>query len=135
MEKVGKALGSSSFLSLNADVGLDISLKARAESKHVHSKLRARQSTTNTTEIVRSIPPRKLAAIPKTIYEDAVNVHFTVRNSGKVAGHEVAQLYLSFPESAGEPPKVLRGFQKVYLEAGKSTPITLTLRKKDLSNW
>ena len=30
----------------------------------------------------------------------------------------VAQLYLGFPASAGEPPKVLRGFSKVELQPG-----------------
>ena len=40
------------------------------------------------------------------------NVTFTVKNTGTVAGAEIPQLYLGFPVSAGEPPKVLRGFEK-----------------------
>ena len=41
------------------------------------------------------------------------HVSFTLENTGKVAGAEVAQLYLGFPASAGEPPRQLKGFSKV----------------------
>jgi beta-glucosidase len=58
-----------------------------------------------------------------------------VTNSGKVAGSEVPQLYLSYPASAGEPPKVLRGFFKVKLEAGASATVTFPILPKDLSVW
>ena len=39
-------------------------------------------------------------------------VSFSVRNTGAVAGSAVAQLYLTFPSSAGEPPKQLKRFEK-----------------------
>lgn len=35
-----------------------------------------------------------------------------IQNTGGVYGCEVPQLYLAFPESAGEPPKVLRDFNR-----------------------
>ncbi len=49
-------------------------------------------------------------------------VSFQVQNTGKVAGAEVAQLYLGFPEIAegNEPPLQLKGFQKVMLNPGES---------------
>jgi len=47
----------------------------------------------------------------------------------------VAQLYLNFPEEAAEPPKVLRGFERVYLEAGESKTVTLPLTQRDVSYW
>ena len=47
-------------------------------------------------------------------------VEVTVTNTGKHAGDEVAQLYLSFPDVAGAPLRALRGFQRVHLEAGAS---------------
>lgn len=60
----------------------------------------------------------------------------TITNSGSVAGAEVAQLYLSLPSGApATPPKQLRGFQKLFLEAGASGTVTFNLRKKDLSYW
>jgi beta-glucosidase len=43
-----------------------------------------------------------------------------VANAGAVAGAEVAQVYLGFPASTGEPPKRLVGWQKAPLHAGAS---------------
>jgi len=59
----------------------------------------------------------------------------SVQNSGKVAGSEVAQLYIGFPATAGEPPQVLRGFQKLVLDAGASADATFQLTKAEISIW
>ncbi len=56
-------------------------------------------------------------------------------NTGSVDGSEVAQLYLSFPEEAAEPPKILRGFERIYLETGESKTVTLPLTQRDISYW
>lgn len=59
-----------------------------------------------------------------------------ITNSGDVAGAEVAQLYIGLPSGAPEaPPKQLRGFAKLALEAGASDTATFNLRRKDLSYW
>jgi beta-glucosidase len=62
-------------------------------------------------------------------------VSATVTNTGKVAGAEVAQLYLGDPAVAGEPPRQLEGFAKVYLKPGQSTRVTFPLTGHDLSYW
>lgn len=49
------------------------------------------------------------------IVEDR-NVSITVTNSGKLTGKEVVQLYVGFPEEAGEPPQMLKGFKKIELD-------------------
>jgi beta-glucosidase len=64
-----------------------------------------------------------------------VTVSATVTNTGKVAGSEVAQLYLGDPAVAGEPPRQLKGFQKVTLRPGASAPVRFTLSGHDLSYW
>ncbi|OZJ02438.1 hypothetical protein BZG36_04403, partial [Bifiguratus adelaidae] len=65
-----------------------------------------------------------------------VTVTVQVHNSGKLDGAEVAQLYLGFPSSVGEPPKILRGFDKVFLKAGASTTVTFKLTPaSDMSYW
>jgi len=64
-----------------------------------------------------------------------MKVMFDVKNLGSRAGAEVAQLYLGFPASAGEPPQVLRNFQKVQLPAGQTQTITFTLTNADVSIW
>jgi beta-glucosidase len=70
-----------------------------------------------------------------TLYEPAYEIKFTVTNTGKVDGSEVPQLYLGFPAEAQEPPKVLRGFERVYLAAGESKQVSLVLAQKDISYW
>ena len=57
----------------------------------------------------------------------------TVTNTGKVAGDEVAQLYLSFPDEKGAPIRALRAFERVHLEPGASTRVHFQLKPRDLS--
>ncbi len=64
-----------------------------------------------------------------------VTVSATVTNTGKVAGSEVAQLYLGDPSAAGEPPRQLKGFDKVNLKPGQSHTVHFTLNGHDLSYW
>jgi hypothetical protein len=47
----------------------------------------------------------------------------------------VPQLYLGFPASAGEPPKVLRGFEHVKLAGGATERVTIELSTYDISIW
>ena len=62
-------------------------------------------------------------------------VSFAVRNTGKVAAAEVAQLYLVFPEAADEPFPQLRGFAKVRLEPDQQQTVALTVTDRWLSTW
>jgi len=64
-----------------------------------------------------------------------VTVSATVTNTGKVAGSDVAQLYLGDPAAAAEPPRQLKGFQKVTLKPGQSTTVRFQLTGHDLSYW
>ena len=57
--------------------------------------------------------------------EDEVNVSFIVRNTGKRAGTEIAQVYVSLPEAAGEPPKRLVGWARVELGPGESKQVSV----------
>ena len=60
----------------------------------------------------------------------------TVQNSGRVAGAEVAQLYMSFPAAADSPPLQLRGFQKTaILKPGESETVFFSISDVDLSVW
>jgi beta-glucosidase len=58
-----------------------------------------------------------------------------VTNTGQRAGADVVQLYLSEPASAGEPPKQLKGFQKVQLNPGQTKHVRFTLSGQDVSYW
>lgn len=67
--------------------------------------------------------------------ESAVDVAFMLTNSGRVAGSEIVQLYLSFPSEAGEPLKQLKAFRKVTLAPGATQQVVLSLTTRDLSVW
>jgi len=60
-------------------------------------------------------------------------VTFTVTNTGKMAGAEVAEVYASLPASAAEPPKRLVGWSKVKLNPGESKDVTVDVDAKYLS--
>ena len=62
-----------------------------------------------------------------------VTVSAVVTNSGKLAGDEVAQLYLTFPDVKGAPLRALRGFERIHLEAGQSKTVQFELKARDLS--
>ena len=62
---------------------------------------------------------------------DKLVVTFKVKNTGDRAGAEVAQLYVADKESTiYRPKKELRGFKKVFLEAGEEKEVNLTLDKR-----
>ncbi|KAH8753108.1 beta-glucosidase [Diaporthe sp. PMI_573] len=71
------------------------------------------------------------------LWEDVVVVKTSVTNTGDRAAHAVPQLYLSFPGGApeGTPVKVLRGFEKVFVEAGASADVEFRLQRRDVSYW
>lgn len=50
----------------------------------------------------------------------------SVTNTGPVAGAEVVQVYLGIP-AANQPPKRLVGFAKVFLQAGETKAVTITV--------
>ena len=56
---------------------------------------------------------------------DTVNVSFTIRNTGKRDGTEIAEVYASLPESAKEPPKRLIGWARVELAPGESKQVSI----------
>ena len=57
----------------------------------------------------------------------SLKVDFKVSNTGNRAGAEIAQVYLSFPRSAGEPPQRLVAWQRVTLDRGATKEVSLTV--------
>lgn len=58
-----------------------------------------------------------------------------VKNTGHVAGHEVVQLYLSFPSAARAPFQVLKGFTRILLAPGEQQKVSFALAESDLQVW
>src|SRR6266516_6191158 len=64
---------------------------------------------------------------------DPLDASVTVTNTGKIAGDEVVQLYLRFPDVPGAPIRALRAFQRVHLEPGAREKVEFHLSPRDLS--
>jgi beta-glucosidase len=64
---------------------------------------------------------------------ETVEVSFTVRNTGKRAGTEIAQVYASLPDAAGEPPKRLIGWARVELTPGESKQVSIPVSRDRLT--
>ena len=53
--------------------------------------------------------------------DESTNVKYTITNVGKTAGYEVIQMYIrDVHSSVTRPIKELKGFQKIWLEAGET---------------
>ena len=66
-----------------------------------------------------------------------IEVSVTVKNTGKVAGKQVAQVYVTAPKGAYEKPaKELKTFGKTHeLKPGESQTLKMTLEKRDLASF
>jgi beta-glucosidase len=54
-------------------------------------------------------------------------VSFTLENTGRRTGEEIAEVYAGLPAAAGEPPKRLVGWSKVPLNAGESKEVSVKI--------
>ena len=65
-----------------------------------------------------------------------IEVNVTISNTGSMAGSEVVQLYLNDDKSSvTRPTKELKGFSKVYLNAGESQTVSMMIQPEDLMFW
>ncbi|EJD47277.1 hypothetical protein AURDEDRAFT_62469 [Auricularia subglabra TFB-10046 SS5] len=109
--------------------GLDVRASIPRREVEADAEAAAEGATKNSTGA--AVPPGG----PADLWKTAVRVSFTVRNTGAADGHEVAQVYLSCPASAGEPPRVLRGFARPFVRRGASKSVSIELTKRDISIW
>jgi beta-glucosidase len=82
----------------------------------------------------------KISPVEASLHKEhlpTVTVELTVINSGRVAGAEVAQVYVGLPttDSVPQPPKQLKGFQKISLAPGKQARVRIVLDARSLSYW
>ena len=65
--------------------------------------------------------------------DSSLSISFNVANTGSRAGTEIAEVYASLPEAAGEPPKRLIGWSRIELASGESKPVTISVSRDRLS--
>jgi beta-glucosidase len=74
--------------------------------------------------------------VPGQIEPDQqVVVALDITNTGSRSGADVVQVYVADPPSAGEPPRQLRGFQKVNLQPHQTRQITIKIAQRAFSIW
>lgn len=68
------------------------------------------------------------------LYNVLYQVRATITNTGKIAGDEVVQLYVSLGGPT-DPKIVLRGFERLSIQPGASAVFEADLTRRDVSNW
>jgi len=74
----------------------------------------------------------------KVLKQDKLKIYVQVaiKNTGKLDGDEVVQLYASYPDSQVEHPKrQLKAFERVNIPAGETKNVVLEVAKSDLTYW
>lgn len=67
---------------------------------------------------------------------EEAKVTFTIKNTGDVAGSEIAQVYVAKPESKiFRAPKELKGFVKIHLEPGEEKKVSVELDDRAFAFW
>jgi beta-glucosidase len=71
--------------------------------------------------------------------DGGLDVNFSVKNSGAVAGDEVPQAYLDAPQKAPEGAqfavRALAGFDRIHLQAGETQAVKLHIPRRSLQYW
>ncbi|MCU6496979.1 glycoside hydrolase family 3 C-terminal domain-containing protein [Rugamonas sp. A1-17] len=70
-----------------------------------------------------------------SVKDGAVRASFTVKNTGKVTGKQVAQVYVSPLTARWEAPKRLAGFQKVEVQPGAGVQASVTVDPRLLAMY
>ena len=82
-----------------------------------------------------SIHDLRVVSCDPTVEED-VQLAVEITNIGARAGEEVVQLYVRDEiSSLVRPEKELKGFRRVFLEAGETRTLSFTLKNRDLAFW
>lgn len=68
------------------------------------------------------------------LYDVLYEVTAMIANTGKVAGEEVPQLYVSLG-GPYDPRVVLRNFERLSIQPGQTASFTADITRRDISNW
>ncbi|KAI0437260.1 glycoside hydrolase family 3 protein [Xylaria telfairii] len=70
----------------------------------------------------------------RQLWDELYIVTAEITNTGHIVGDEVPQLYVSLGGS-GDPPVVLRGFDRIRINPGQTVTFRAPLTRRDVSNW
>jgi beta-glucosidase len=117
---IGMAMGIGPWFDVHYDEGLKIGYKwYDAEKKQVLFPFGFGLSYTTYAYSGLAVAPG-----------ESTTVSFTVKNTGKRAGSEIAEVYASLPDAAGEPPRRLIGWTRVELAPGESKQVSVPVARE-----
>ena len=68
--------------------------------------------------------------------KEALELSFQIKNTGKMDGDEVAQVYVKMPEAMIPMPiQQLKGFQRIKIDKGQSQTVVIKIDKSQLRYW
>jgi beta-glucosidase len=70
-----------------------------------------------------------------TVDSAAKTVRFTIKNTGKIKGTEIAEVYARLPKGSDEPYKRLVGWARIALAPGESKPVTVSVDSRVLQTF
>ena len=75
---------------------------------------------------------------PKAEYSENENIECTIniKNTGKICGDEVAQIYIKYPQNGtGLPLKELRSFERKHIHEGETGEVKVSIPIAQLAKW
>ena len=75
---------------------------------------------------------------PKAEYSENENIECTIniKNTGKICGDEVAQIYIKYPQNGtGLPLKELRSFERKHIHEGEAGEVKVSIPIAQLAKW
>ena len=67
---------------------------------------------------------------------EKIQISFSIKNTGKLMGDEVAQVYVKMPDqNIPMPIKQLKGFKRVSIQRGKTEIVEIVIEKAQLRFW
>ncbi|CAO3640048.1 unnamed protein product [Cunninghamella blakesleeana] len=84
---------------------------------------------------VGDISTNKSVTVTMETTKSIIKASIHIKNTGDRDGNEIVQAYIGFPKEAKEPPKVLRGFEKVFIKKSESAIVQFEFNQHELSIW
>jgi beta-glucosidase len=74
---------------------------------------------------------------PQPVYktDDTIRFSFQIKNTGKMDGDEVAQVYIQYPDGKNLPLKELRYFERKTIQKGKTAIVEVEIPVSQFAKW
>ncbi len=67
--------------------------------------------------------------------QDNISFEINISNNGGFDGYDVPEVYIKYPDLPRMPVEELKGFQKVFIEKGKTKTVKFSIPVSELKKW